>query len=764
MSDSVKGSEFEKILNAAYDLAVKHQHEYVTTEHLLAACLSTGNLEKIVTYAGGNFVQLRQDIADFLADPSKHSVVEEARFQPKYTSSLLTLVKQAKTQSMFLGKSTLDSIDLLIAVFNAENSWAVYFLRRNNVGKENLAQAVNQMVSDDSSQMSPHDAQLILGQFAINLNQRAKQNKIDPLIGRQLDVQQIVETLARKHKNNVLLVGNPGTGKTQIVEGLAKKIVEHQVPATLADKEIWSLDVSSVVAGTKFRGDFEERMKNLLTALRSLPNVILFIDEIHMIMGAGNSGGQGSMDVANILKPALGRGEIRTIGSTTHEEYRKHFEKDRALLRRFQKQDVAEPSSADAKLILEGLLPSFSRFHGVGYQSQVVDAAVDLSVKFVHDRYLPDKAIDLIDAAGAAAKVQGAQAVSVADIHQQLSKMARISVDAIEQKQTDINRDLQDNIEGSLFGQKRAVVQVVETVWTSLSGLRENSRTMASFLFSGPSGTGKTELARLLAQNLHYQFVRFDMSEFQERHTVSRLIGSPPGYVGYSDGNAGSGALINALEQNPQCVLLMDEIEKAHPDIVNIFLQAMDRGVITSANQKSVSLQNVILIFTSNLGAADMERSPVGFARASRQGEDTAAIRQFFAPEFRNRLDGIVAFDKLSSETCNQIVDKFVHQLSVMCEAKNVKITVDPTAKGWLATNGFDPSLGARPLARCIDHNIKKPLAKEMLFGRLINGGSVLVTVDSSTQALKLEYLAKSNSTSGFDLLNDALVDMEMGA
>ncbi len=764
MSDSVKGSEFEKILNAAYDLAVKHQHEYVTTEHLLAACLSTGNLEKIVTYAGGNFVQLRQDIADFLADPSKHSVVEEARFQPKYTSSLLTLVKQAKTQSMFLGKNTLDSVDLLIAIFNAENSWAVYFLRRNNVSKENLAQAVNQMVSDDSNLMSPHDAQLILGQFAVNLNQRAKQNKIDPLIGRHVDVQQIVETLARKHKNNVLLVGNPGTGKTQIVEGLAKKIVEHQVPATLADKEIWSLDVSSVVAGTKFRGDFEERMKNLLTALRSLPNVILFIDEIHMIMGAGNSGGQGSMDVANILKPALGRGEVRTIGSTTHEEYRKHFEKDRALLRRFQKQDVAEPSSADAKLILAGLLPSFSRFHGVGYQSQVVDAAVDLSVKFVHDRYLPDKAIDLIDAAGAAAKVQGAQAVSVADIHQQLSKMARISVDAIEQKQTDINRDLQHNIEGSLFGQKRAVVQVVETVWTSLSGLRENSRTMASFLFSGPSGTGKTELARLLAQNLHYQFVRFDMSEFQERHTVSRLIGSPPGYVGYSDGNAGSGALINALEQNPQCVLLMDEIEKAHPDIVNIFLQAMDRGVITSANQKSVSLQNVILIFTSNLGAADMERSPVGFARASRQGEDTAAIRQFFAPEFRNRLDGIVAFDKLSSETCNQIVDKFVHQLAMMCEAKNVKITVDPTAKGWLATNGFDPSLGARPLARCIDNNIKKPLAKEMLFGRLVNGGSVLVTVDSSTQALKLEYLSKSNSTSGFDLLTDALVDMEMGA
>ena len=763
MSDSVKGTEFEKILNASYDLAVKYQHEYVTTEHLLSACLDVGNIEKIITYAGGNFSQLRRDIADFLADTTKHSIVEETRFQPKYTSSLLTLVKQAKTQSMFLGKNTLDSIDLLIAVFNAENSWAVYLLRKNQITKENLAQSVNQMANDDTSQMAAHDAQLILGQFAVNLNQRAKQNKIDPLIGRQFDVDQIIETLARKYKNNVLLVGHPGTGKTQIVEGLAKKIVEHQVPATLADKEIWSLDVSSVVAGTKFRGDFEERMKNLLTALRSLPNVILFIDEIHMIMGAGTSGGQNSMDVANILKPALGRGEIRTIGSTTHEEYRKHFEKDRALLRRFQKQDVLEPSVADAKLILAGLLPSFSRYHGVSYQSEVVDAAVDLSVKFVHDKFLPDKAIDLIDAAGAAVKVQGAQAVAVADIHHQLSKMARISADAIEQKQTDINRDLQSNIENSLFGQKNAVVQVVETVWTSLSGLRENSRTMASFLFSGPSGTGKTELARLLAQNLHYQFVRFDMSEFQERHTVSRLIGSPPGYVGYGDGSAGSGALINALEQNPQCVLLMDEIEKAHPDIVNIFLQAMDRGVITSANQKSVSLQNVILIFTSNLGAADMERNPVGFERQSRQGEDTAAIRQFFAPEFRNRLDGIVAFGKLGSETSALIVDKFVQQLATMCEAKNVRITVDPLARTWLVTNGFDASLGARPLARCIDNSIKKPLAKEMLFGRLVNGGSVLVTVDSNSRQLKLEYLSRSSATNGLDMMHDALIDMEMG-
>jgi ATP-dependent Clp protease ATP-binding subunit ClpA len=505
-------------------------------------------------------------------------------------------------------------------------------------------------------------------------------------------------------------------------------------------------------------------MKNLVAAVKSLPNVILFVDEIHMIMGAGSGGGQSSMDVANILKPALGRGEIRTIGSTTHEEFRKHFEKDRALLRRFQKQDVEEPTAVDAKRILEGLIPSFERYHGVSYHADIASQAVDLSVKFVHGRYLPDKAIDLIDSAGASVKVLGVSStVDIADLHQQLSKMAKISVDAIEQKQTDINRDLEENISSRLFGQKRAVTQVVETVWMSLSGLRENNRTMGSFLFSGPSGTGKTELAKLLAENLHYQFVRFDMSEFQEKHSLARLIGSPPGYVGYSDGATGSGALINALEQNPQCVLLMDEVEKAHPEVVNIFLQGMDRGAITSANQKTVSLQNVILIFTSNLGASDMERAPVGFGREDRKGEDQAAIRQFFAPEFRNRLDAMVAFNKLDAVVCDQIVDKFLDQLKNLCAAKNVKITVNPAAKQWLVARGFDSSLGARPLNRCIDNNIKKPLAKELLFGKLVNGGSVLVTVDANNE-IKLDCLPLASRLVGYDAFSDSLVDMEMGS
>jgi ATP-dependent Clp protease ATP-binding subunit ClpA len=609
--------------------------------------------------------------------------------------------------------------------------------------------------------MSSSDARMIVSQFAINLNQRARQNKIDPLIGRQSEVGQIVEILARKNKNNVLLVGHPGTGKTQIVEGLARLIVEKTVPTALLDKEIWSLDVSSVVAGTKFRGDFEERMKNLITALRSLPNVILFVDEIHMIMGAGGGGSQNSMDVANILKPALGRGEIRTIGSTTFEEYRKHFEKDRALLRRFQKQDVHEPSSDDAKLILRGLLAGFEKYHGVSYHADIPSSAVDLSVKYVHDRYLPDKAIDLVDAAGAAAKIQGAATVSVGDIETQLSKMAKIGVDVVQQQQTDVTRDLMSNIQQKLFGQPRAVEQVVETVWMSLSGLRENTKTMGSFLFSGPSGTGKTELARLLAQQLNYQFVRFDMSEFQEKHTVSRLIGSPPGYVGYADGNAGSGALINALEQNPQCVLLMDEIEKSHPDVTNIFLQAMDRGMITSSNQKTVSLQNTILIFTSNLGAADMERNAVGFGRQAREGEDTSAIQQFFAPEFRNRLDAIVSFGKLTSDTCELVVDKFVRELNSMCEAKNIRITVDPAAKKWLVSNGFDSAMGARPLGRCIDAHIKKPLAKEILFGKLTSGGSVLVTVDQDSGKIRLDCLPRP-VTNSFDMMQDSLLDMEI--
>lgn len=763
MSD--KQTEFERILNRSYDLAVSYQHEYVSLEHLLLASSETASVESLMQGMHKDLHQLQQDLRDFLADSSRHSVVPDTRYQPKYTSTLLTTIKQAKAQSLFLGKQGIDGVDLMIAMFNTENSWAVYFMAKQSLSKDVIVNYLSQAQQDSGADMNQEDARLLLAQFAVNLNQKANQNKIDPLIGREQDVWQITQTLARKTKNNPLLVGAPGVGKTQIVEGLAKRIVEKQVPPVLLDKEIWSLDVSSVVAGTKFRGDFEERMKNLVNALKHMPHVILFIDEIHMIMGAGSGGGQSSMDVANILKPALGRGEIRTIGSTTEEEFRKHFEKDRALLRRFQRQDVEEPSIADAKLILQGLLSTFEKFHGVSYDPQVPDKAVDLSVKYLFNKHLPDKAIDLLDAAGAAVKIDPdrvGSAVTLEDLQQQVSRMVKLDITTVSQTESDRTRDLDANIRSKLFGQDKAVTQVVEHVWMAQSGLREHNKTMASFLFSGATGTGKTELARLLAENLNYSFVRFDMSEFQEKHALSRLIGSPPGYVGYGDGSAGSGALINALESTPQCVLLIDEVEKAHPEVLNIFLQGMDNGVITSSNQKSASLRNAILIFTSNLGAADMERPTMGFMPAERTGEDTKAIHQFFAPEFRNRLDAVIGFDKLSPEVIRMVLDKFLRNLNVMCESKRVTVVVDPDAREWLAEHGFDPKMGARPLGRVVDTHIKKPMAKEILFGQLQTGGTVLVSVDpDDKQKLKLNFLSRAlEADNSLDAVKSQVLDV----
>lgn len=745
MSDKL--NEFEKILNKSYELASGLQHEYVTLEHLLLACLDNKPCQTVLLDMGRDLDTLRKDVLDFLRDSSRHSIVSDTQYQPKYTNTILTVIKQAKAQSLFMGKNTLDGLDLIMAISNTENSWANYFLAKQGISKDSITQFLSSEASVEDSAMTETDARMLLSQFAVNLNQRAQQNRIDPLIGRESDVAEIVQTLARKHKNNPLLVGHPGVGKTQIVEGLARKIVEKAVPPTLLDKEIWSLDVSSVVAGTKFRGDFEERMKNLIVAVKNMPRVILFIDEIHMILGAGG-GSQGSVDIANIIKPALGRGEFRTIGSTTEEEYRKHFEKDRALIRRFQKQQVDEPSIQDSKRILAGVVESMAAFHKVSYTPECADLAVDLSVKYMQNRFLPDKAIDLIDASGAAVKIdvsRDAKSVTASDLRAQVSRICKIDLSAVEERESDLTRDLDKKIQNRLFGQDSAVKLVSEAVWIAQSGLREGNKTMASFLFTGPTGVGKTNLAQLLAENLQYAFVRLDMSEFQEKHSISRLIGSPPGYVGYSDGNAGSGALINALESTPQCVLLIDEVEKAHPDVVNIFLQGMDNGVITSSNQKSISLRNVVLIFTSNLGAAAMEKASIGFGREERTGEDTEAVNQFFAPEFRNRLDAIVPFGKLSPEVISQVLDKFLGNLNDLCRDKKVTVVVDPDAREWLISKGFDPKMGARPLGRVIDRNIKRPMAKEMLFGKLQTGGTVLVSVskEDSTQ-LHLEFLSRN--------------------
>lgn len=736
-------NDFEQLINRSYDIAIKHQHEYVVLEHVLKALLEFKEIDGMLQTLNTTARKIRADVDAYLKDPRYHSIVPDGVYQPKYTTTLMSVIKQAKAQSMFMGKTAMSSFDMLMAIYNAENSWAVYFLQKHGVTKSAVTSYLTQATVDtDLPGMSEDDARMILIQFASNLNQRARQGLINPLIGRDREVDQLVETLARKLKNNVILVGHPGVGKTQLVEGLARRIVEKTVPVALQNQEIWNLDINSIVAGTKYRGDFEERMKNVILALKSLPNSIVFIDEIHMIMGAGGSG-SNSMDAANILKPALGRGEIRTIGSTTFDEYRKYFEKDRALLRRFEKQDVEEPSIEDSKKILLGLIPTFEKFHKLKYDKATAATAVELSNKYILNRYLPDKAIDLLDAAGASVKVSGSKrSVSVRDIEHQLSRVAKVTLESVETSDKTRLEKLEETLRAQIFGQDTAVSQLTDAVLVGYSGLRDNHRTMGSFLFTGPSGVGKTELAKVLAQSLNYSFVRFDMSEFQEKHALSRFIGSPPGYVGYGDGNAGNGALINAIEQTPSCVLLIDEVEKAHPDVLNVFLQAMDRGVITSQNQKTVSLKNVVLIFTSNLGAVEMEKQGIGFGATTNSDADQEAVKRFFAPEFRNRLDAVVAFGNLTRDVMLLVVQKFINNLNFQCQQKNICVVVDPNAQNWLVDNGFDKSMGARPLGRVIDTHIKKRMSKEILFGKLQKGGRVLVTVDEATRKLKLEFLA----------------------
>lgn len=752
-------TDFEVILESSYELAVQHRHEYVTVEHVFLALLDTSEIKSLIFGMGIEYSTVKEELLSYLKDSKYHSTVDDGQYQPKYTTSLMFVIKQSKTQSFFMGKNQITMIDIFVSILNVDNSYAKWLLSKNNVNKTSVSEYLSSTSGKKSTEkeMDEPDAIMVLSQFAVNLNSRSKSDESsNPLIGRDDDIVQLVENMSRRLKKSVVLVGEPGVGKTQLVEGLAKRISLKQVPKNLQDQEIWSIDINGIVAGTKFRGDFEERMKALISAAKSLPRVILFIDEIHMLMGAGSGGGsQGANDAANILKPALGRGEIRVIGSTTNEEFRKYFERDRALMRRFQRQDIAEPSPELAKKILQGLIFDFEKYHGVKYSESCANAAVDLSVKHIMNRCLPDKAIDLIDAAGAAVKIRNnltvAQSssakekiedvlVQVSDIEYQVSKIAKVALESIDVSDSQKLQTLESSIKKNLMGQDSAVDLLCDSVIMAYSGLRNNNRTMGSFLLTGPSGVGKTSFAQLLAQNLGYSFQRFDMSEFQEPHSVSRFIGSPPGYVGYNDGAAGGGALINAIESTPSCILLIDEVEKAHPDVLNIFLQAMDRGEITSQNQKTVSLRNVFLIFTSNLGASAMEKHSLGFGSPVREGEDTAAVKRFFSPEFRNRLDAIIPFAPLSKSVMRGIVDKFIDELNKLSFSKNVTVLPDEDAKNWLAEKGYDPSLGARPLGRVIDADIKKPMSREILFGSLTKGGKVVVSVNSETKKLVLNF------------------------
>lgn len=738
-------ANIETVIARSYQLAAQRHHELVTLEHLLASLLEQKEIQQLILRNDGDLESLSRDNMAWLDTPENHVLVKNSQYQPRHTTLLMNVVKKSKTQSIFSGKQEVNSIDLLLAMYGINDSPASYFLDRYAPSRESLIDFIGRTSAVDTDMMDPKEADEILRAYCINLNERAFDGRIDPLIGREKEVEQISQILTRRNKHNVMMIGDPGVGKTAIVEGLAKRIVEKSVPEVLEDKTIWSLDIASLVAGTKYRGDFEERMKQIIRALQSDKNAIAFIDEIHMIMGAGSGGGgNGSIDAANMLKPALSRGEIRCIGSTTQEEYRKHFEKDRALVRRFQKIDINEPSVEDTKRILRGIARYYEEYHGMRYLESALDAAVDLTVKHVHDKCLPDKAIDVIDSAAAWQRIRPASsrvsAISKKEIEAEVSRIAKIPVESVKSTEAEKLRDLETDLKMVVFGQDDALDNLVNSVYMSRSGLRENDKTLGAYLFTGPSGVGKTEAAKQLAISLDIDFIRFDMSEYQERHSVSKFIGSPPGYVGYGDGSAGSGLLINSLEKSPHCVLLFDEIEKAHQDVYNIFLQMMDRGMVTSSNGKSVSARNAVVIFTSNLGAAEMEKELIGFsARTESRDEDTRAVNTFFTPEFRNRLDGIIRFNRLSKENMGRIVDKFIGQLNDLSSRKSVNIVVDQAAKDWLIEKGFDKNMGARPLARVISENIKKPLAREMLFGRLRNGGAV--TVKLKDDKLDFEYM-----------------------
>lgn len=725
-------NSFEDTVKRAYALAAEHRHEFVTLEHLLVALTDNEEIDSVIQAVGGNIKKLRADLTGYINNPANHVTVKAGVYQPRHTTLLLTIVKKAKTQSIFSGRTDMGCMDLFLAMFNIENSHASFFLNSAGLDRDIVLAYLNSR-NQPAGDIDQKEALQVVAQFCINLNEKAKNGKIDPLIGRETEVDTITQIMARRNKNNVLLLGDPGVGKTIIVEGMAKRIVEADVPETLLNKTIYSLDIASIVAGTKFRGDFEERMKNIVAAFTALPDAIMFIDEIHMIMGAGG-GSSGAMDAANLLKPALGRGELSCIGSTTQEEYRKHFEKDRALMRRFQRVDVNEPSIEDSKRILVAIAPYYTQFHGIGYDLAALDAAVDLTAKHIHDRCLPDKAIDIIDAAGARQRVKPlhdrVETIGINEIVDEVSRTARITISSNSEGETEDLSTLENKLQSVVFGQNEAIAKLTDSVLISRSGLREGNKTLGAFLFTGPTGVGKTEIAKQLAHIINVPFVRFDMSEFQERHSVSKFIGSPPGYVGYGDGAAGSGVIINELEKNPHCVILCDEIEKAHPDIVSIFLQIMDNGMISSHSGKTASARNAFLIFTSNLGAVEMEKSGIGFGNAERVNGGDEAVKQWFAPEFRNRLDATIQFDRLSKDSMNKVIDKFIAQLNALSQQKNISIVFDSAAKQWLIDRGFDRNMGARPLSRVIQEHVKKPISREILFGQLKTGGAVLFTVE----------------------------------
>ncbi len=734
----------EKTLRRALALANARQHEYATLEHLLMALSEDQDAVAVMKACAVEIDKLRLALTDFL-DHELSGLVVDGVVDAKATAGFQRVIQRAAIHVQSSGRSEVTGANVLVALFSERESHAVWFLQEQNMSR---LDAVNYIAHGIAKKPSLSEERRVKGAeeasqgeekreagsealstYCVNLNDKAAAGKIDILVGRQHEIERTIQILCRRSKNNPLFVGDPGVGKTAIAEGLALRIIRGEVPEVLKNAIIFALDMGALLAGTRYRGDFEERLKAVIGELEANDRAVLFIDEIHTVIGAGATSG-GSLDASNILKPALAGGSLRCIGSTTYKEFRNYFEKDRALVRRFQKIDVPEPSEDEAVKILEGLRPSFEEHHRIKYSTGALKAAVKLSNRYIHDRKLPDKAIDVIDEVGAAQMLkpegQRRKTVGARDIEEIVAKIARVPIKAVNARDKNALKTLGDDLKGVVFGQNQAIEALSSAIKLSRAGLRDPQKPIGCYLFSGPTGVGKTEVARQLASIMGIEIVRFDMSEYMERHAVSRLIGAPPGYVGFDQG----GLLTDSIDQHPHAVLLLDEIEKAHPDVFNILLQVMDYGKLTDNNGKTVDFRNVILIMTTNAGASDMSKPVMGFGGAAREGEDTEAIKRLFTPEFRNRLDAVIAFAGLTPKIIRSVVDKFVGQLAAQLADKRVSIELDEEAKAWLAERGYDPLYGARPLARVIEEHMKKPLADELLFGRLAKGGKVTVTIE----------------------------------
>lgn len=731
----------EQTLHRALAVATERNHEFATLEHLLLALTDDQDAIAVLRACGVEIHRLQEELNGFL-DGDMDDLVIEAGEEPKPTAGFQRVVQRAVIHVQSSGREEVTGANVLVALFSERESHAVYFLQTQDMSRLDAVNYISHGIAkvpgmDESRTVHGADEDMdeeevvkqgseALDAYCVNLNAKAEDGRIDPLIGRDKEVERTVQILCRRSKNNPLYVGDPGVGKTAIAEGLAKRIVEGDVPEVLLDAVIFSLDMGALLAGTRYRGDFEERLKAVMKELEATPGAVLFIDEIHTVIGAGATSG-GSMDASNILKPALASGTLRCMGSTTYKEYRQHFEKDRALVRRFQKIDVYEPSVDDAVKILKGLKPYFEEHHSVKYTAAAIKAAVELSARYIGDRKLPDKAIDVIDEVGASRmllpKNKRRKTVTVKDVEDVIAMIARIPPKSVSTDDREALKTLERDLKTMVYGQDTAIDALASAIKLSRAGLREPEKPIGSYLFSGPTGVGKTEVARQLAMTLGVELVRFDMSEYMERHSVSRLIGAPPGYVGFDQG----GLLTDAVDHQPHCVLLLDEIEKAHPDLFNILLQVMDHGKLTDNNGKTIDFRNVVLIMTSNAGAAELAKPAIGFERETRIGDDKEAIEKTFTPEFRNRLDAIIPFAALGKDVVAKVVEKFVMQLETQLADHGVTIELSDDARNWLADKGYDVKYGARPLGRVIQEHIKKPLAEELLFGRLKDGGVVRV-------------------------------------